>query len=184
MGSALIFFTVLYGLAILAALIILLRACISDFRTMTIPNILPLGLAIAFVLAYGASLGMAHSGGEAMFEPLRSHALAFAILFAVTFVMFALRVWGAGDSKLAAAVGLWVGIKGIMPFLMVMSLAGVGLVLVSWIIRRSQFGLTQFGPESWPMRVRDGAGIIPYGIAIAAGAAAAFFARGYFNIPG
>lgn len=184
MDSALIFFTALYGLAILAALIILLRACISDFRTMTIPNILPLGLAIAFVLAYGASLGMAHNGGGAMFDSLRIHALAFAILFAVTFVMFALRVWGAGDSKLAASVGLWIGLKGIMPFLMVMSLAGVGLVLAGWIIRRTQFSLAPFGAESWPTRIRGGEGVIPYGIAIAAGAAAAFFARGYFNIPG
>lgn len=181
---ALILFTGVYGFAVLTALAVLLRACISDFRTMTIPNTLPLALAAAFVIAYCASLGMSYAGGVGVFAPVKVHALAFIALFAVTFLMFVLRIWGAGDSKLATAVGLWLGIKGIMPFLLVMSVVGVVLVLVSWAIRRTAFSVAALGPESWLVRSRDGQGVIPYGIAIAAGAVAAFFELGYFNIPG
>jgi prepilin peptidase CpaA len=180
----LLFFIGVYSLAFLAALVVLIWACISDFRTMTIPNILPLGLTAAFVVAYGASLGMEYTGGDGVFASVGVHALAFLALFAMTFLMFVLRIWGAGDSKLATAIGLWVGIKGIMPFLLVMSLVGVVLVLASWAIRRTTFSVAAFGPESWPVRSRDGQGVVPYGIAIAAGAVAAFFELGYFNIPG
>ncbi|MGZ9097377.1 MAG: A24 family peptidase [Micavibrio sp.] len=184
MNPELIFFTGVYGLAFLAALVVLLGACICDFRTMTIPNSLPLAVAVAFVIAYGASLGMDHAGGAGVFAPVKVHALAFIALFAVTFLMFVLRIWGAGDSKLATSIGLWVGFKGIIPFLLVMSVVGVVLVLASWIIRRTTFSVAAFGPESWPVRSRDGQGVIPYGIAIAAGAVAAFFELGYFNITG
>ena len=177
-----IFFASLYGLAVLAALGVLLLASISDFCTMTIPNRFPLALAALFMIAYGASSGLSHAGGEAMFASLKLHAIAFAVIFTITFVMFGLRVWGAGDSKLAASIGLWIGLKGIVPFLMVMAVAGVGLVLASWFIGRTKFSLGPLGADSWPVRVRSGAGVIPYGIAIAAGAVAAFFDLGYFNI--
>ena len=173
--------TVLYCAGVLVALGALLAACVTDFRTMTIPNILPLLIAGSFVVAYAASFGVA---GDTPFAPPLVHLAAFAVMLLVTFLMFAFNLWGAGDSKLAAAIALWIGIKGIVPFLLVMSLAGLGLIALNLVFTRTKFPVPGCGPQSWPEKARRGERVLPYGIAIVAGAVAAFAALGYLQIPG
>jgi prepilin peptidase CpaA len=79
---------------------ILAVACITDLRTRRIPNLLTFsaaGLALLFHFITG--------GVSAVGWSLAGYALG-AVLF---FPMFALRGMGAGDVKLLAAVGAWIG---------------------------------------------------------------------------
>lgn len=174
-------FMAIYAVGVLLAVGALVAASISDFRTMTIPNLLPILVAGGFVVAYAGAAGVAYSGGPELFSSLAVHAIAFALVFAVTFLMFALGVWGAGDSKLAAAIGLWLGLAGVVPFLLVMSVAGLGLVAVFPILRRMDRIPAWLGPDSWWARLVRGEKTVPYGIAIAVGALWAFYRLGYFT---
>src|SRR4029450_2877695 len=75
-------------------------ASITDVRTRRIPNLLTFGAAIAALLFHvstGGASGLITSAGGWM--------LGAALFFPV----FALRGMGAGDVKLLAAVGAWVG---------------------------------------------------------------------------
>ncbi len=172
--------TALYCAAILVAMGALLAACVTDFRTMTIPNSLSAILACAFFAAYAASYGM---GPESTpFAAPWVHGLAFMMMLFVTFMMFAFGIWGAGDSKLAAAIALWIGIKGILPFLIVMSIAGLGLILLNFVFTRTRFAIPGCGPQSWPEKARRGERVLPYGIAIVFGALITFATLGYFQI--
>ena len=174
-------FMAIYAVGVLLAVGALVAASISDFRTMTIPNLLPILVAVGFVVAYAGAVGVVHSGGPELFSSLAVHAIAFALVFAVTFLMFALGVWGAGDSKLAAAIGLWLGLAGVVPFLLVMSVAGLGLVAVFPILRRMGRIPAWLGPDSWWGRLARGEKTVPYGIAISIGALWAFYRLGYFT---
>jgi prepilin peptidase CpaA len=84
----------------MVALVVALSACVTDVRSRRIPNVLTFGAAAAalvFGLASGgfAGLGWAIAGwtvGAGLFFPL-----------------FALGGLGAGDVKLLAALGAWLG---------------------------------------------------------------------------
>lgn len=171
---------ILYGIAMFVAVGALLAACITDFRTMTIPNSLSLILAGAFFVAYGASFAMGPDSTP--FAAPWVHILAFIVMLFLTFLMFAFGVWGAGDSKLAAAIALWIGFKGILPFFVMMSLAGLGLILLNLVFTRTRFAIPGCGPQSWPEKARRGERVLPYGIAIVMGTLITFAVLGYFQI--
>ncbi len=165
----------IYTCSVLAALGCLLWACKTDLFSMTIPNRIPLLLVGLFIPAYlsGAGEGFLH---------WKAHLAAVAMMFAVTFIMFALKVWGAGDSKLATAIALWIGLKGLATFLTVMALSGLGLVAFSFVIRKIKFKPGLFPEQSWMARLQAGEKSLPYGIAIVVGGLAAFIDRGYFDL--
>ncbi|MDB5490408.1 MAG: type leader peptidase family protein [Micavibrio sp.] len=175
---AMIVFVALYDLAVIAALGLLAFSCVTDFLTMTIPN----WISVAILAAFGVAFGVAALVHIPAFYGWKMHGAALGLMFVVTFIMFVCRVWGAGDSKLASAVALWVGLKGFMTFLVVMSFAGVGLVALYYVFRKSKADYTALGEQSWPMRVRAGEKTIPYGIAIAFGAIWTFFELGYLDL--
>lgn len=79
---------------------VLLLACISDLRTRRIPNALTFS-AIAAALAFHVVTGGPSAAGWSL-----AGCVLGALLF---FPMFALRGMGAGDVKLLAAVGAWLG---------------------------------------------------------------------------
>lgn len=94
--------------------LLILWAMASDVRSYTIPNRLSLGLATAFV-AYAALVrpaGLAWDVGIA------------AIVFAAGIGLFAARLFGGGDVKLAGALALWVGSARMMDFLLLTALIG------------------------------------------------------------
>lgn len=168
----------IYGASLLTALGGLLWACKTDFMTMTIPN----GLCVAIALAFFPAWGAASALGLDIFEGFSRHLLAVAIMLLITFVMFSVRIWGAGDSKLASAIALWIGVKGLSVFLLVMALSGLMLVIISVFLRffpASRIPAPDAG--SWPQRLKAGQKVLPYGIAIAAGGWAAFADLGYFS---
>lgn len=175
---AIIVFVALYDLAVIAALGLLAYSCVTDFFTMTIPNWVSVGILTAFAVAFTVA-GLV---GIPAFYGWKAHGAALVLMFVVTFIMFICRVWGAGDSKLASAVALWIGLKGFLTFLVVMSFTGVGLVALYYIFRKSKLNFTALGEQSWPMRIRAGEKTIPYGIAIAFGALWVFLTLGYLDL--
>lgn len=165
--------------SVLAALAAMVAAGVSDFRTMTIPNRYPVAILGAFFVAFPASAALMR--GESPFDPLAAHIMALGLVLAVTFAMFGLRVWGAGDSKLASAIAVWLGLKGLVVFFMVMAVAGMALVALGKVLQYSRrFPADPAG--LWPSRLRAGQRVLPYGIAIACGGVAALAEGGIFDV--
>lgn len=88
--------------------------------------------------------------------------------------MFAVGWIGGGDAKLFAAAGLWMGLGALLPYLLVTALAG-GALAVTLLALRSVWvrPLAARGPQ-WIGRLATPGENVPYGIAIAFGALAAF----------
>ena len=134
---------------------------------MTIPNWISAALVVAFFPA-------AFAAGT----PLPQIGLAVAVAMGALVIgaaMFALRWIGGGDAKLLAASTLWLGPAGLAPFLLWTAIAGGALALGLISARKlsAATGLPVRQP-AWMERLLAPAGDIPYGIAIAAGALAAF----------
>ena len=159
--------------------LLLVGACVTDLRSRRIPN----GLVLALVLG-----GIGYS--MATMAPLAAlgYALGGGVVgLALWLPFWLMRVLGAGDVKLAAASGTWLGIAGILEASLLAAVVG-GLLAV-WALSR-QGGLsaavTRFG--GWMLASRAAGAIapevtpkerrIPYGLAIAAGSAAAAWVPG------
>ena len=112
-----------------AALTVLV-ACLFDVKSSRIPNALTFS-AVAIAMAFHV---LAPSGGGIAF------ALAgFAIGLAVFFPMFALGAMGAGDVKLMAAAGAWIGWKAVLFVALYGSIAGGILAVIVAVRRRYLF---------------------------------------------
>ncbi len=142
--------------ASLAALIALaLWGAYSDIRFRRLSNVLCLVTLIAG-LGFGYALHDLQWVGMSLL-----HALA-ALLIGM--LLFQSGIVGGGDAKYFAALSAWIPIKLIFTQIMLVSLAGIAVVLVSFTYRR----LT--GKQMAGMHNKDKAHTIPYGVAIAAGA--------------
>jgi prepilin peptidase CpaA len=141
-----------------AASLVLAWAAVSDVQKRIIPNVSVLALLAVFLAWAVLVLG---------FSPLLLSALAAAVIaFAVTFALYAFKVIGAGDSKLFAAAALFCGL-GYLPLFAFATVMAGGLIAAVSIAsrpRRAMVMLSMGGKGDW------GRGI-PYGVAIAIGAA-------------
>ena len=150
-------------LAILPALLIV--AAISDLTTMTIPNWISGLLILAFFPA-ALVAGL----------PLSSVAVHLGVGLAVLIVgmgLFALRVMGGGDVKLMAATCLWLGLSSLGDFVVGTAIAG-GLLSLALMAARTNLAAVAANAPGWVSQLLQPKGGIPYGVAIAAGALAAF----------
>ena len=95
-------------------------ACITDIRSRRIPNLLTFGGAAAGLLFHTV-----YPGGAGVL----SAAEGWIVGAAVFFVPFALGGLGAGDVKLLAALGAWLGPMEILHAAMYTALAGGVLAL-------------------------------------------------------
>jgi len=141
-------------------------AAASDLFTMTISNRVSLVLVAGF-LVMALLTGMALS-------TLGMHVLAGLFVLVVGFACFAFGWIGGGDAKLFAAVALWLGWSALLPFLAVTALAGGGLALSLLVARSGWFRPVTIGLGGWVGRLTTPGENVPYGVAIAAGALAAF----------
>jgi prepilin peptidase CpaA len=156
----------------LTVLIVLLLSCISDVRALRIPNWHSLVLIGCFFPAWLAA--------PQFFDGIGAHLGAMGIMLVVTYIMFTFGMMGGGDSKLGTALGLWVGMKGLLPFILYMSFAGGVLAVVSLIIsKRKPFKKPVSG--GWIEQAQAGKNSIPYGIAISLGAALALLQSGFVH---
>lgn len=161
---------------------VLLWVVLSDLLYRRIANRLVLAL-LGLWAVHTAWLAWQGSPDLAWGEVGRS-ALTAAIVLVVGYGLFAMRWVGAGDVKLVAVLCLWLGGEA-FAFLVVTSLAGGLLALGMPVLRMVEFaaansvarlGVLLRKPLPTPMALRPHAlPGIPYGIAIAAGAAFVLF---------
>lgn len=142
-------------LAVLAvSALVMLWAMISDMRALRIPNSCALA-TLVLAIVYGAL-----SPGYDWLN----HAGAFVVLFAICFVLFHFNLLGGGDVKLISAMGFWLGFAHLLPFLLMMTVAGAALAVFLAVIKalrgRSKAGGTE-NTEGWRKQA------MPYGVAIA-----------------
>jgi prepilin peptidase CpaA len=134
----------------------IVAAAIEDFLRLKISNLTCLAVFVTAIIAM-----ILHG-----FSPdLWQNAAVFAALLGAGFLLFALGKMGGGDVKFLACLGLWVDINDGV-WLLATSLIAGGILAAIYIIVR------------WGRATRDGKKYkskgIPYGIAIAAGAALVF----------
>ena len=151
----------------------------SDYKGFKIPNIVSLVIVAAFGVTYGL---LALSGQrEVFFKPIGMHIAAAFLVLMVTAALYSFQKLGAGDSKFATAISLWVGLGGLVPFLFYMSLAGGVIAAASlYIQKKKPFHSPPDG--GWIDMAQKGSGNVPYGIAIALGALVSFVYLGFFSV--
>ncbi|HXQ52446.1 MAG TPA: prepilin peptidase [Stellaceae bacterium] len=145
----------LASVALAVYAVALAAAGVGDVVRFQIPNGLSVALVLAFVL-FAPALPLAVTAWHL--------ATGLAVL-AATAAGFALRLMGGGDAKLIAATALWLGWRNLMPFLVLMVLAGGVLGLVVLVARR--FAPDPVAPGRWYSRVLARDEGVPYGLAIA-----------------
>jgi prepilin peptidase CpaA len=161
------------------AVAVVIVACVWDVASSRIPNVLTftaIGLALAFHLI---------AGGGAPYA-----ALGLLVGLAVFFPMFALGAMGAGDVKLMAALGAWIGWKAILFVALYGSLAGGALGLVIGMrrryLRKALSNLKMLATYWWVEGVKPLPALtleakdsqrLPYALAIAAGLAVTVWQR-------
>lgn len=153
--------------------LLLACACVSDARTRRIPNALVATLAVGgllFSLAASPLLpGLARGLG------------GLGLGLALWLPFYALRLLGAGDVKLFAAAGAWLGPMAVLEGALVAAVVG-GLLSTVWLLRDlglrrtvdvvALWGMLPWDPRSLHTEVLAGSRLrLPYGIALSIGAA-------------
>ncbi len=144
----------------------------SDIASRRIPNALALALVVSGACA-AATVLRAPVG-------LEGAAAGFALGLALWAPFWLMRVLGAGDVKLAAAIGAWLGPAGVLEASVLAALAG-GLLALGVLARRKRVVAMATSIALWAAALRRGqltkppvdekADLLPYGVALAAGAA-------------
>lgn len=140
---------------------VLAAAAVEDIWRLRISNMFPI-LVIALFAAWVVAVGPGHA--------LWQNGCVFLFTLIGGIVLFSLKWLGGGDVKLLAALGLWFDFTGAGQLYLYVALAG-GILGLGFIVARRLL----------PRRLaeRSGAvtlekkGPIPYGLAIAGGAALA-----------
>jgi prepilin peptidase CpaA len=145
---------ILFGAAVL-----LMIAAVSDARRYRIPNIVCAALLLLFPLYVFTAPGAIE---------WEQNLMVCGLMLLSGFIMFVANFAGAGDIKLLAATGLWVGPHLVAVFLVTTAIAGGLLAVCMAAITHIQNhrGKTQTPISRVP---------IPYGIAISTGGLCAFY---------
>lgn len=158
--------TLLWGAsALLAGLLV--SAAVSDLRARRVSNELNLVVLVVGVLFSLAALGWKDGAIGAV------SGIALALL--IWFPMFAVRLMGAGDVKLLAACGAWLGWRGMLVATLATGAYG-GVLGALWLLR-SHGAVTAMHTVAtavrapWMMKMRpfEARERIPYAVAIAGG---------------
>jgi prepilin peptidase CpaA len=150
-------------LAMMVLPLLLALAAGWDLASYTIPNLLPVGIAAAFV-AFGLVCGLPAATWAA-------HCAAGFVALIAGFALFAARWIGGGDAKLFAATALWFGFGDLMSYALVAALIGGALTLTLLMVRRIPLPAVLIR-QGWIARLHDHRSGVPYGVALAAGALA------------
>lgn len=141
-------------------------AAVTDVKGLRIAN----WTSIALVALFAAYVVAGHLRLGTKPLPVLQHLSVALAVLAVGFAVFAFGYMGAGDIKLMTAVALWAGPGEVISFAFLTALTGAGLAL---LILSSAFCLNS---EATPARISRlvpawmSQGVIPYGVAISAGA--------------
>lgn len=142
-------------------------ACLTDLRGMKIPNIISIIGFLLFVVFIVLSV-LAGKDFSLFYDNL----IVGVAMFLLTFFLFAVNIFGAGDAKLATVVAFWIGLQGIAVFLFSMALSGgvLGVVALYFIKK----GVPVKWQKGWLKNLADGRADVPYAIAIFFGTVASF----------
>jgi prepilin peptidase CpaA len=159
-------------LAVLAAVLVLafpalvIVAALRDTVSYTIPNWISLALIGIFPLAALAT-GLP-------LPQLGLHVVVGFLALIAGIGMFAMRWIGGGDAKLFAAAALWLGWPAAVTYLAATGIAGGALALSLLAIRSMWLRRYASAGPAWLARLAEPGENVPYGLAIAIGALAAF----------
>lgn len=161
----------------IALVALLLTAATIDVRSHRIPNWLTGGGIVIGLLFAGAGVAPQQEG---LLSSLGGMAAGLAMLLP----MYLLRVMGAGDVKLMAMVGAFVGLSHIVPAVLCSVIAG-GIAAIAFALYKRAFGrmttnvmdivhsfalATMVGVRpTTDLPGRLSIGKLPYGVSIAAG---------------
>jgi prepilin peptidase CpaA len=165
--------------------VLLVTAAVTDWRTYRIPNWLTAG---------GMALGLLYN--TVTFQPWHEGLLGslagLGVGLVVLLPVYALRVMGAGDVKLMAMVGAFVGLPDIFNALLYSLIVG-GIAAVSFalyhrafrrmtanvmdIVQSMAFAVAVGGRPTPALSGRASIGKLPYGVSIAGGTIAWLAAR-------
>jgi len=146
--------------------VMVIIAALTDATSFTIPNRISAILVVAF---FPAALALARPAGEIGADA----AVCFVALLA-GMGMFAAGWIGGGDAKLLAAASLWLGLPAMPVFLIVTALSGGALAVLLMNARSPWVQPYLSGAPGWLTRLATPGADVPYGVAIATGALAAF----------
>ncbi len=157
---------------------------IYDFSFYRIPN----SLLAALLVLYGLCAPFLLSAND-----LVNSLIVFVVVLLISLALFASKVIGGGDAKYIAVISLWVGFSGVIQLLFFTAIIG-GLLAVLYLFLRDYMGRSSdyvwsliqkaekrvpilqalwvgsgVGPEKGE-RDNISAKVVPYGVAIAAGA--------------
>jgi len=141
-------------------------AALRDATSYTIPNWISGGLILGF-LAAALALGLSPPA-------LGLHVAVGAAALVAGMAMFALGWIGGGDAKLFATAGLWLGWPAAGQFILITAVAGGGLAVALLGLRSVWLRPHLQGGPAWFGRLATPGENVPYGVAIAVGALAAF----------
>lgn len=133
-------------------------AAASDLFSMKIPNWIPLGLVVGFVLI-ALLTGMAPAAAGI-------HLLTGVAALVLGFGLFAAGWIGGGDAKLFAATCLWLGSANVLEYVVISGLIGGVLTVALLSFRRIPLPRLMAG-EAWIERLHGAGNGVPYGIALA-----------------
>ncbi len=151
----------------------LIVAAAYDVLTLTIPNWISLALLALFpFFAIAAGLGWIELGWH--------FAIAFVALL-LGIGAFAAGIVGGGDAKLFAAVALFMGPRGLAPYVFDVAIAGGVLALVFIVLHQPRVQEWSRSSSLLAQIVSRGMAL-PYGVAIVAGALIAFPASHLFAL--
>jgi prepilin peptidase CpaA len=163
----------------LMTLFICLTAAVMDISKMKISNILVIAVLCLYT-QYAIANYLQGTGN------IKGDISTAAILFVITTVLFFTNIIGGGDAKLMSALGLWVGLTGLFPFLFAMSVAGLIIGIIALLLRRALQNNSFYDaipkllkhPDSWIGQLRQNKSKLPYGVAIACGMAFSVYDKG------
>jgi prepilin peptidase CpaA len=143
----------------LVVLCTLLWLAVIDVRSRRLPTKLVLAIGVLF---FADALVLRISLGE-----LIVHLAMALVVFLVCAGLFAAKMLGGGDAKLAAMIFLWAGLHLSWPALTLISVIGTVVSLIS-LATRNMDPHHRLAPMR-ALAMFSGARGVPYGVALAAG---------------
>lgn len=154
-----------------AAIVVIFPMCMAlgamtDLISMKIPNRVSILLAGSFlVIAPLTGMDLTTFGW---------HLVAGASVFAVCFVLFAIRAMGGGDAKILASSALWFGFGAeLLEYITYVGYFGAILTILVLVLRANSNALMST-KIPMPLYVYNSSAGVPYGIAIGIAALIAY----------
>ncbi|ANL36468.1 prepilin peptidase [Rhizobium phaseoli] len=114
------------------SVLLFLYAAWTDFRTWKIPNTIVLALVTLYALRAMVVIFSSEDVGAALFASsgIGGDVGAGLLMFMLGVVLWAFRLFGAGDAKLFLPIGLFIGWHGMLPFSFLLLVLGIVTLLV------------------------------------------------------